>query len=246
MMNGEGVFIGQICHIEAAEEGGERFNPNQTNEERRHLSNLMLMCYEHHRVTNDVVKYTVPILKGMKQVHEAKFTDIAAAMGKAIEDQAAKTVIKPAQSLSSISTTLNWGLDAEQLKIVIEDAVWAATQIRSLPIATRQLLTVIVSRMERITLQRGNLKYRYNTNVLHHEISQACHLSDAELVSQVQILEKYGIASGHEEDDDVPAHIRMLNCPNEWDIWGDLREFSTLKRIPVEAFTEDLRFDLLD
>jgi hypothetical protein len=26
MMNEEGLFIGQLCHIEAAEPGGERFN----------------------------------------------------------------------------------------------------------------------------------------------------------------------------------------------------------------------------
>jgi hypothetical protein len=50
MMNLEGVFIAQICHIEAAEEGGERFNQNMTNEQRRSAANLMLMCYEHHQV----------------------------------------------------------------------------------------------------------------------------------------------------------------------------------------------------
>lgn len=44
MINANGVFIGQVCHIEAAEDGGERFNEKQTNEERRHFSNLMLMC----------------------------------------------------------------------------------------------------------------------------------------------------------------------------------------------------------
>jgi hypothetical protein len=26
MMNADGVFIGMVCHIEGAEEGGERFN----------------------------------------------------------------------------------------------------------------------------------------------------------------------------------------------------------------------------
>ena len=54
MMNGDGVFIGQVCHIEAAEEAGERFNLAMSNEDRRAFSNLMLMCYEHHQITNDV------------------------------------------------------------------------------------------------------------------------------------------------------------------------------------------------
>ena len=54
MIDDDGTFVGQVCHIEAAEKGGERFNEKQTNEERRNFANLMLMCYDHHRVTNDV------------------------------------------------------------------------------------------------------------------------------------------------------------------------------------------------
>ena len=53
MVNDDGTFIGQVCHIEGAEKGEESFNENQTNEERRAFENLMLMCYEHHQVTND-------------------------------------------------------------------------------------------------------------------------------------------------------------------------------------------------
>jgi hypothetical protein len=80
MMNKDGEFIGQICHIEAAEEGGERFNPNMTDEERAAYTNLMLMCYEHHVVTNDVDEYPVARLQAMKAEHEAKFTDPTRAM----------------------------------------------------------------------------------------------------------------------------------------------------------------------
>jgi hypothetical protein len=73
MMNEKGQFIGQLCHVEAAEPGGERFNPGMTNEERRAASNLMLMCYEHHVVTNDVKKFTVAKLRRMKRDHERRF-----------------------------------------------------------------------------------------------------------------------------------------------------------------------------
>ena len=50
MMNEQGVFIGQVCHIKAAENGGPRFSPAMTNEQRRAPANLMLMCYAHHQV----------------------------------------------------------------------------------------------------------------------------------------------------------------------------------------------------
>jgi hypothetical protein len=74
MMNEAGLFIGQLCHIEAAEPGGERFNPCMTNKQRRSASNLMLMCYPHHRETNDVARYTVADLKKMKAAHERRFS----------------------------------------------------------------------------------------------------------------------------------------------------------------------------
>ena len=74
LMNSEGTFIGQLCHIEAAERGGERFNAAMTNEGRRAASNLMLMCYEHHQITNDVQRYTTDVLRQMKATHELRFT----------------------------------------------------------------------------------------------------------------------------------------------------------------------------
>jgi hypothetical protein len=40
ILNAKGEFVAQICHIEAAAPNGQRFNPNQTNEERRQSSNL--------------------------------------------------------------------------------------------------------------------------------------------------------------------------------------------------------------
>ena len=73
IINNKNQLIGEICHIEAAEEGGERYNPKQTDEERRHYDNLILLCHEHHVETNDVQEYTVNKLKNMKKVHEVKF-----------------------------------------------------------------------------------------------------------------------------------------------------------------------------
>jgi len=67
-----GHFIGEICHIEAANEEGERFNPNQSNEDRRHISNLLLMCPTHHKITNNVAIYDVNAMRKIKSDHESK------------------------------------------------------------------------------------------------------------------------------------------------------------------------------
>jgi len=70
MMDDKGRFVGQLCHIEAALPGGERFNPDQINEERRQFDNLMLMCYKHHIITNDVEEFSVAKLQKIKEKHE--------------------------------------------------------------------------------------------------------------------------------------------------------------------------------
>ena len=59
-----------ICHIEAANEGGERWNVDMTDKQRADYDNLILLCPIHHDETNDVKKYSVEVLKEMKKRHE--------------------------------------------------------------------------------------------------------------------------------------------------------------------------------
>jgi len=68
-----GTYVGELCHICAALEGGERFDPTQTNEERRQFENLLLMCHDHHIVTNDVAMFPVERMHQIKADHELKF-----------------------------------------------------------------------------------------------------------------------------------------------------------------------------
>ncbi|EPI6151985.1 hypothetical protein ACS8S8_004130, partial [Vibrio vulnificus] len=73
MINSKQQFVGQICHIEAAMPQGERFNAEQSDEERRSYDNLLLLCYQHHIETDDVDEFTVEKLKIIKQRHESQF-----------------------------------------------------------------------------------------------------------------------------------------------------------------------------
>ena len=77
LVNEDGNLIAEVCHIEAANIGGERYNSNQTDEERRDFKNLLVMCNVHHKVTDDVVKYPTEILIKMKAEHETKFSKLS-------------------------------------------------------------------------------------------------------------------------------------------------------------------------
>lgn len=61
-----------VCHIEAAEQGGQRYNPNSNDDYRRSFENLILLCANHHIQTNDTEEYTVRLLQEMKRSHEDK------------------------------------------------------------------------------------------------------------------------------------------------------------------------------
>ncbi|MCW3118278.1 MAG: hypothetical protein JWM28_2360, partial [Chitinophagaceae bacterium] len=76
LFNKQNKFIGQVCHIAAASDGGERANVNMTPEERRQQENLLILCYPHHIETDDVDEYTVDRLKEVKKNHEEKFLGV--------------------------------------------------------------------------------------------------------------------------------------------------------------------------
>lgn len=71
LVTSRNIFVGQVCHIEAANPGGERFNPKSTDEQRRSFENLLLLCYRHHKETNDVGIFDVNTLLAIKRQHES-------------------------------------------------------------------------------------------------------------------------------------------------------------------------------
>ncbi len=73
LVNDKNKFIAQVCHIEAASEGGERFNPESNDEFRRSYDNLLILCYPHHIETDDVDEYPADCLREMKRNHEQLF-----------------------------------------------------------------------------------------------------------------------------------------------------------------------------
>jgi hypothetical protein len=72
LINNNNAANSNIAHIEAANEGGPRYNSSMTNEERNDQANLILLCPSHHRVTDNESIYTVEVLKKMREDHEKK------------------------------------------------------------------------------------------------------------------------------------------------------------------------------
>lgn len=72
----EGQFFGvaAIAHIKAAYPNGARYDSQMTNDERRDLKNLMLLCGPHHIMIDDLKQtdyYTAELLRRWKEQREA-------------------------------------------------------------------------------------------------------------------------------------------------------------------------------
>lgn len=72
LVTARNLFVGQICHIEAANPGGQRYNSDSTDDDRRCAANLLLLCYRHHKETDDIAAFDASALRLMKQQHESK------------------------------------------------------------------------------------------------------------------------------------------------------------------------------
>jgi hypothetical protein len=97
------TIVSKICHIEAAEKGGARYNPNMTDDERRHYNNLILLCDECHSIIDNKEnegKYPVELLKHWKLEHESKAH--------------AKLALNPSLLINAINAISKLGLEDEK------------------------------------------------------------------------------------------------------------------------------------
>jgi len=250
MMNADGVFIGQICHIEAAEEGGERFNPNMTNEQRRAASNLMLMCYEHHQVTNDTVKYTVKKLQQMKQDHEKRFSDPERAILKAIVDHTEAdipTVVKSLSRFFSVVGEKSQFLDTAEC---IEELNAHIAFIKNVPIEVRTMIGAVSMRMAKMrdtAAVRAPSFGMGDTRILVSDL-QALKIGSSRAQRFANQLESYSLGDMDEIDTQTgmqPA-VRIRDLKSGWSFWFQLAIFCEIAGERMEAFSQDLDFARLD
>jgi len=236
IIDDDGNYVGQLCHIEAAEEGGERFNSSMTDENRRSIENLLLMCYDHHIATNDVVAHPVSRMQEIKRKHEAKYSGAVAKIEASFADQTKSIAPTPAQSLGRINKVLGWKLMGKELRESAADYKEFAQQLSRVPIPTRELLVVIVDRSHE--LGSGELR------VLVADIVHATRKGDREIKEQVDILEHHEMAWVDTDEDYAPQLV--LRTPSGLPLWSDIKAFSEKTKLSLRSFIVDMRFDSLD
>ncbi|TMI57291.1 hypothetical protein E6H14_07440 [Candidatus Bathyarchaeota archaeon] len=234
----KGVFVGQICHIEAAEPGGARFNSKQTNEQRRHASNLMLMCYDHHVETNDVSKYPVVRMKHIKEEHEKIFSDVVGSMLLSVTDHTTLTEPAFAKNLRKLDDVFNWKTPTKELAESVQELKAMTVKLSTIPIPTRELFLVLVT--------RGKRGIGVELEVSIPEVQQATNLSSEELRDYFSILVNHGFIFDNGADDFGAQKVGIATLKSGWPVWRDLREFCNKEKVSLSQIICNLDFSVLD
>jgi hypothetical protein len=65
-----GSVVGEVCHIKGEKPDAPRYDATQSDDERHHFDNLILLCNVHHKVVDDDERtFNVERLKQLKENH---------------------------------------------------------------------------------------------------------------------------------------------------------------------------------
>ncbi len=247
-MNEKGDFVGEVCHIEAALEDGERFNPDMTNEERRAFDNLMLMCHDHHVETDNVDDFPVERMVEMKREHERRFSSPDRAILEHLTDWTTADEPTTVANLRSFNEVLDFNLSEEELDEMIDELNDHIERISRVPIDVRRFLGAVVRRIHKMGDTPAVCIGTAGADILVSDFRLAHRLGDRAIREKIAELESYGVGGLDHINSDVgmnPA-IRIGALSSGWNVWVDIVAFSEQAQIPLEGFTEDLDFSPLD
>lgn len=253
MIDRDGCFIGELCHIEAANETGARFRQGMSNKERSQASNLVLMCPNHHsKIDNNTEKYTVEYLKKIKAEHEHKYSNPIDTIYKKISDKTEFNDPIYVKNLLFFNKTINdFDLSTEELQELVEDLNTFIADFKNVPVATRHRLGEFVKRAyklkdtEAASASRSNGLFWVQIN----DLKDSFGLDDNEIKTIIDGLISYKLAEIDkvevtEYSETLALFFKKLKF--DWTIWLDIAEFCEKTKLEISRFTEDLDFSPLD
>lgn len=244
MINQEGVMTGRICHIEAAESGGKRFNPKMSNEDRRAFENLVLMCGDHHTIIDsDDQKYTASQVQKIKADHEAKFREIGSTLKRQFvaqyEDTTDYIETKLPKNLKRLRAFRPECLCDGDVPVVVKELAEYAGRLEKAPLGHREFLLAVFRRAEKLGTDRFG-----RAAVDTDDINGALGIPDDKINKECKALERYGL--GGLDETEPKVYQVALSDPSDYVTLWDISAFCKERGIDLRKFLIDVDFSLLD
>ena len=203
-----------------------------TNEERRALANLIMLCAVHHAaIDGNPAKYTVAALKKMKHDHEAKFTELDDRLQQRFVEQftdhteaLAPTVPKTLAGMPELQSST-----ADIPKVINEVADYV-DRLSKVPDRERQFLLALIRRSEKLGFNRHPfLGLGASVSVSTEDIKSALGIGDRKIKTLADAFERYrigGLNDAGEREYEVYARE-----PSGYISWPEIVEFAAAKGI---------------
>lgn len=245
----KGVVVGHICHIEAAMSNGPRFNESQTNDDRRKIENLVLLCAGHHGIIDSKQHesvWTVERLKKIKSDHENMFKGGIDSLQKAFDEPYKDSTDSLLASWPNTFITFyeqipDSKLDENDKAKCVKDVRRYTDKLSNVPNDVRKFMTAVLKRSFKLHGPNELIELHVG------DVEKALSISTAKLISLGDDLERYGIGVIDDRavgESDHP-HVMIFN-PSDYLFWSDIYEFCKKTDTELESFTIDIDFALLD
>lgn len=249
IIDGNGVVLGHICHIRAAMPEGARFDENMTNNDRRQVANLVLMCGGHHTQIDSKIyekEYTLEVVKKIKSEHEGKLKGVGASLRKAFKDGYTDVTdslrpTKPETFVRLEATLPDCCVRPSEVDKRKREFSQFIDSMSVVPPDDRAFILAIIRRA--IKLKSGDA-----TLVHVNDAAAVLGLKHAELKQKGKSLSRYGVGDidhySNSRGDEEP-HVRIMQ-PSRYVSWYDINDFCDKQALNLEDFVLRLRFDALD
>lgn len=233
-----GTMVGKMAHIIGAEELGPRFDPNLSNEQRRHFDNLFIVCGRHHDIIDDPANeasYPPAELRKYKAAHEGRFKSAERQLIKQFSDSTQATQPTYPTHLKALAQTV--GADemigsAEELE-GLRDFV---DDLKELPLTERQFCLKVAERMRR----------QKRAKLLVNDVMSSFNLSEDALKAHLLILEQHCIGGWEEDFEPGIYYVKLADRAPGLNPWLEILDFCDATGATAEEFVFDLNFGLYD
>jgi hypothetical protein len=250
IIDDKGAVIGQVCHIEAAMPNGPRFNKDQTNEQRRQLSNLVLICSNHH-VQIDSKKHEdnwpLEKVRALKAEHEAKFKAIPGSLEQRFNKQFSDStdLLDPTDpgDFKKLEEVLpECKLHREERKKRKATVAKYLKNLARVPDTERDFMLSVIKRAIKLESDHHGA-----VSVHTDDVSSSFKIDHTELKRLGAALERFhvGDISDVGMDYDPQYHVGIYN-PSDDLTWFDINEFCSKTGHSLDEFVIHLKFGLLD
>ncbi|MCC8959482.1 hypothetical protein H8B02_40595 [Bradyrhizobium sp. Pear77] len=185
LVDESGAMLGKIAHIEAAQEGGPRFNSKMSNEARRSFNNLLLVCGKHDDIIDyrpNVETYTAQTLRRFRKEHEDRFRRAERQLLEQFTDTTQASQPSYPKTLKSLAdVTKSDGLAETQEEI--DGICQFIDKLKELPLQQRDFAIKLAERMR-----------RQNTDkLLVEDVMGAFQIGSTKLKDCMRVLEAHNL-----------------------------------------------------